>query len=64
MELGIADVMISHIVTTTLELPHLPSLRLGSINLPQVCCQGPHVLNVLGNPELVVLKNTQGEEFV
>ncbi|XP_011758941.1 RNA-binding motif, single-stranded-interacting protein 1 isoform X4 [Macaca nemestrina] len=35
LELGIADVMISHIVMATSEFPHLPSLRLGSINLPQ-----------------------------
>lgn len=39
LELGIADVMISHIVRTTSEFPHSPSLRLGSINLPQVCHQ-------------------------
>lgn len=37
LELGIADVMVSHIVMTISEFPHLPSLLLGSINLPQVC---------------------------
>lgn len=41
LELGIADVMISHIVMTTSEFSHLPSLRLESISLPQVCQQFP-----------------------
>lgn len=59
MELGIADVMSSHIVMTTPEFPHLPSLHLGSINLPQVC-RIPRALSVLENPEFVVLKNTWG----
>lgn len=64
LELGITDVMISHIVMATSEFPHLPSLRLGSINLPQVCHGSPHVLNVLDNPELVILKDTRGGEFL
>ena len=37
LELGTADVMISHIVMTISEFPPLPFLHLGSINLPQVC---------------------------
>lgn len=39
LELGIADVMISHIAMTTSELPPSPCLRSGSISLPPVCHQ-------------------------
>lgn len=47
LELGIADVMISHIVMTTPESAHLPSLHFGSINSPQVCHQfAPHVKRI------------------
>lgn len=58
LELGIADVMISHIVMTTSEFPHSPSLRLGVSVCHRSVISWPHVLSVLNNPELVILKDT------